>query len=724
MATVVRNDLAVRNTAWRADALELLDAAVAGLEGESRAGQIELARAVAEAMEAGHHLVAEAPTGSGKSLAYLAPAVASGLKVVVATSTIALQSQLVNKDLPALRRHGSVPFTFALLKGRSNYVCRAKLRAAARPDALFDQPVIGAFPKQLERLEAFAKESETGDKAEIDDAIADSSWAAVSCTAMECPGRTNCSDGDDCFAEKARERAHGVDILVVNHALYCAHLSSHGNVLPEHDLVILDEAHAFADNATSAFGADLSPDVLIRLSGMLARAGVEPNLVDALANSAKHLGNVVEKREGRVEVPNDEQLSSALVSAAERLSAANAKLAKAETDGAKRASQLAVARLEVLRRLGAPAEEDVVWIEKGRSSYRIRVAPVTVGGPLGSNLLDSLPVIAVSATLGGAPPFAGFAFHMGFDPAAPPGTWGEQDDNGERDSHTGRGYVPLQTPSSFDWKEQGLLYVGKDLPDPGRARDAWIEQAGDRLCRLVNAAGGRALVLCTSHANVRTFSELLRERTTHDVLAQGDADVGRLTRSFIEDETSVLVGTRSFWQGIDAPGVSCVLVVIDRIPFPSPGEPLHAARQERATALGLNAFATVDLPAAALVLAQGAGRLIRTRNDRGVVAVLDSRLANRPYRQQLLTAMPALRRSVDLEEACAFLEQAAAQVPASREREFALPPVEHTGKDLFSIRNEFACPACGVEPGARCEDEHGFTMAFLHDARLAEALDA
>src|SRR5467141_545929 len=253
-------------------------------------------------MDEGHHLVAEAPTGSGKSLAYLAPAVASGLKVVIATSTIALQSQLVNKDLPALRRHGSVPFTFALLKGRSNYVCRAKLRAASKPDALFDQPVVAAF----------SKESETGDRAEVDDAIADSSWAAVSCTAMECPGRSNCGDGDDCFAELAREWAQGVDILVVNHALYCAHLSSHGNVLPEHDLVILDEAHAFADNATNAFGADLSPEILVRLSGMLARAGVEPKTVDALANAAKHLANVVETREGRVDVGNDEQLSSAL----------------------------------------------------------------------------------------------------------------------------------------------------------------------------------------------------------------------------------------------------------------------------------------------------------------------------------------------------------------------------------------------------------------------------
>jgi ATP-dependent DNA helicase DinG len=216
--------------------------------------------------------------------------------------------------------------------------------------------------------------------------------------------------------------------------------------------------------------------------------------------------------------------------------------------------------------------------------------------------------------------------------------------------------------SSFDWKSQGLLYVAKDLPDPGRANEAWREAAGDRLCRLVSAAGGRSLVLCTSHANVRRFSELLREQTEHTVLAQGDAEIGRLIAAFLEDETSVLVGTRSFWAGIDAPGVACVLVAIDRIPFPAPNEPLHAARRERAERLGLNPFAAVDLPRAALVLAQGAGRLIRSRTDRGVIAVLDPRLATRDYRRPLLSAIAPFRRSVDVEAACAFLTEAVAGV--------------------------------------------------------------
>jgi ATP-dependent DNA helicase DinG len=643
------------------DPEQVLDATIAGLGGEQRDGQRELTRAVTDAMRDGHHLVAEAPTGSGKSLAYLAPAVALGLRVVVATSTKALQSQLVDKDLPLLVEHGGVSFTFGMLKGRANYLCRAKLHAAAQPDALFEVPVGATFPNQLAALEAFASSSETGDRNELDAAISDASWAAVSCASAECPGRANCNDGDACFAERARERAQELDVLVVNHALYCANLAAFGNVLPPHDLVIIDEAHSFADNATSAFGADLSFESITRLATMLAKAGVDTKITDTLADAGKELGRLIETRDGRIDIADDDALAAALHTAAERGAAATGKLSAPADDAARRTAQLANGRLEVLRRFGAPEPEDVVWIERGRSSRRLRVAPVAVGGLLGSTLLETRPVIAVSATLGGEPPFRAFARAVGFDADAAPGTWGERGEDAK--SETGRGYVSLQAPSSFNWREQGVLYVGRDLPDPRRANEAWLEQSGERLCRLVNAAGGRALVLCTSRANVERFAALLRKETTHDVLAQGDADVGQLTRSFVEDETSVLVGTRSFWAGIDAPGVACLLVVIDRIPFPPLGDPLHAARQERAEAAGMNAFASVDLPAAALVLAQGAGRLIRRRTDRGVVAVLDARLATQSYRRELLVAMPPLRRSIDVDDACAFLADATQQVP-------------------------------------------------------------
>jgi ATP-dependent DNA helicase DinG len=652
--------VASEHVVWRADPLGVLDAVVAGIGGEPRDGQRALATAVAEAMAGGHHLLAEAPTGSGKSLAYLAPAVASGLRVVVATATIALQGQLVLKDLPALEAHGGVRFTSALLKGRANYVCRAKLRASAAPDALFEQPVGADFDRQHVRLRAFASRSETGDRAEFDHDVSNATWAAVSSTSVECPGRTECNDGPDCFAEKARDRAHGVSVLVVNHALYCAHLAADAPVLPEHDIVILDEAHAFPDTATNAFAGDVSGDALSRLSALLARAGAERDAVDGLAAAARALSGALAEREGRIDPGSDADLVGVLVQAAERLATAIGKLASGADDDAKRAARVAADRLDVLRRLAAPGADDVVWVEAMGRSRRVRIAPVAAGEALGHALLGARPVIAVSATLGGAVPFVAIATQIGLRPGAGVGSWGERADDGRRASAAGRGYAAVQTPSSFDWRAQGMLYVAKELPDPTRARDEWTERAGARICELVNAAGGRALVLCTSHANVKRFAELLRTRTDHHILEQGERDPGRLARDFVADETSVLVGTRSFWAGIDAVGAACVLVVIDRIPFPVPNEPLHEARRARVVARGDNPFVTVDLPAAALVLAQGAGRLLRTPSDRGVVAVLDPRLATKAYRAQLLAAMPPLRRSIDLDEACSFLADAAA----------------------------------------------------------------
>ena len=366
--------------AFRTDPLALLDTVVAGIGGERRAGQHDLTAAVAEAMANGHHLLAEAPTGSGKSLAYLVPAVASGLKVIIATSTIALQSQLVGKDLPALQEHGGFRFTYALLKGRGNYVCRAKLRAAAAPDALFEQPVGANFGRQQEYLRAFAERSQTGDRAELDREMSPAAWAAVSCTSAECPGKGECADGSECFAELARDRAHEVSVLVVNHALYCSHLASEGRVLPDHDVVIIDEAHAFPDNATNAFAGDVTTDVLTRLSGMLLRAGANPKAAEALAEVGRRMAGVIEAREGTVVVPDDAELGNVLMSGGERLAAASAQLATTGNEYAKRVARLATGRLDVLRRLAAPSTDDVVWVERNGRTKRLRIAPVAGGG--------------------------------------------------------------------------------------------------------------------------------------------------------------------------------------------------------------------------------------------------------------------------------------------------------------------------------------------------------
>jgi len=431
-----------------------------------------------------------------------------------------------------------------------------------------------------------------------------------------------------------------------------------------------------------------------------------------------------------VRIGHDAPLDDALLRAAERLATASAKLVTAGDEYAKRTARIAAGRLDVLRRLSAPGADDVVWIERVGRSARLRIAPVEAGETIGRFLLSQRPVIAVSATLGGDPPFPALAHGMGFHADARPGAWGDRDDDGRWTSKAGRGYVAIQTASSFDWRTQGVLYVAKDLPDPGRERDAWLERAGDRLCELVNAAGGRSLVLCTSHANVQRFAEVLRTRTNHDVLAQGDRDAGRLTRDFLEDETSVLVGTRSFWAGIDAIGAACVLVAIDKIPFPAPDEPLHAARRTRAEQRGVDAFVNVDVPVAALVLAQGAGRLIRTVTDRGVVAVLDARLATRPYRRQLLAAMPPLRRSIDLAETCAFLEEVAASSPTrvspslrASERAAAEPETLRTDlatSEMAVVRGLVACSVCNAAVAERCRDADG-TSAYMHEARVRAA---
>jgi ATP-dependent DNA helicase DinG len=346
---------------------------------------------------------------------------------------------------------------------------------------------------------------------------------------------------------------------------------------------------------------------------------------------------------------------------------------------AAQAVKLASSRLESLRRLQAPVDGEVAWVE-GRDRATLRLAPVSIGSRLAPLLFATVPVVMVSATLGPGDRFEPLARRLGLDPGrslSDPDARplhrqdhddedrdGEDEDSndaaseGDRDDGPAPGlaYEALHIESPFALREQGMLYVPKHLPD---VRDAtWAEAAADELCGLVEAAGGRTLVLCTSWRGVRAFSEVLRERTEHAVLTQGDDTTARLIEEFGADETSCLVATRAFWQGLDVPGPACVLVVIDRLPFARPDDPLEQARREAVEREGGDGFREIDLPAAALVLAQGTGRLIRSHDDRGVVAVLDRRLATAGYRSVLLASMPPLRRVVDRLEAREFLEQA------------------------------------------------------------------
>ena len=624
----------------------VLERAVKALDGEQRPGQRALAEEVDAAITGGHHLVAEAPTGSGKSLAYLAPAIASGKRVVIATATLTLQDQLWQKDLPHLREHGGVEFTAAVLKGRSQYVCHAKLDRARTGDALFDERPGPTFDRDLTRLIGFAARSDTGDLAGVD--VADASRRAASCAPMECPGANKCSHGDVCFAERARKRANEADVLVVNHALYCVHLDSSGAVLPEHDLVVFDEAHGLADVATTTFGIDVTPVGLRQLASRLTGAGVPGAETGPLGLAADALTRAIERREGRVD-PTAGDVADALGAAAERLAGAIPSIdASADPDAAARTTQLANARLAALRRLRAPERDDVVWADR----QAIHLAPVDVSRALAARLFQTTPAVLVSATLGGGERFATFSRRLGLDPDAAPGPVTVTRD-GESIDLPGLGYADLAVESPFDFRTQAQLYVPRHLPEP--RNPAWGDAAAAETTRLVDAAGGRALILCTSRAAVERMAERLRADTDHPVIVQGETSKAVLLERFADEETSVLVATRSFWTGVDVPGPSCVLVVLDRLPFARPDDPLAQARREKAEREGGSGFGDVDLPAAALVLAQGAGRLIRTVTDKGVVAVLDRRLATAGYRSVLLDALPPMRRVVDPEIVGEFL---------------------------------------------------------------------
>ena len=624
----------------------MLDRAVRALGGDDRPGQRQLASAVAAAIATGHHLVAEAPTGSGKSLAYLAPAVAAGKRVVVATATLTLQDQLWHKDLPHVRDHGGVEFRAALLKGRSQYVCRAKLDRAREGQPLLDERPGPTLERDLDRLVRFAADSDSGDFAEVD--IADSSRRAASCAPNECPGAAKCSDGETCFAEHARKRAAAAEVLVVNHALYCIHLDAGGTVLPEHDLVIFDEAHGLAEVATNAFGLEITPMGLRQLASRLTGVGVSRGDADPLAAAADALDAALERADGRLD-PTEGGVGDALLAAAERLAAAIPSIDPAAdpTAGAA-ATQLAGTRLAALRRARSPAADEVVWADR----QTLHLAPIDVSRTLAARLFATTPAVLTSATLGGGARFAAFTRRLGLDSGAAPGPITVTSDDDEIQL-PGLGYADLAVESPFDFREQAMLYVPTHLPEP---RDpAWSDAATVETARLADAAGGRALVLCTSRAAVDRMAKTLRAETDHPVLVQGESTKAVLLERFGAEETSCLVATRSFWTGVDIPGPSCVLVVLDRIPFARPDDPLAQARREKAEREGGSGFGDVDLPAAALVLAQGAGRLVRSRQDRGVVAVLDRRLATARYRGALLDALPPMKRVIDPNAVVEFL---------------------------------------------------------------------
>ena len=650
---------------------ELLAAAVADIGGEERPGQVAMAEAVEHAIETGEHLAVQAGTGTGKSLAYLVPAiryaVATRNTVVVATATIALQRQLIDRDLPrlvaALRPLLGQEPAYAILKGRRNYLCLHRQRGGPDDpqDALFEPVDSGpASPlgRQVKRLHEWAETTVTGDRDELVPGVPDAAWRQVSVSAQECIGAQRCPFGSRCFAEKAREAAAKAHVVVTNHALLAIDATSDIDVLPGHDVVIIDEAHDLVDRVTSATTGELSGpavDAAARRAGRLTEPAADVDAATAVADQLRQAAEALtvdldDAPAGRMDVLPDTlaaTLGSVHDAARACADAITASAAGAEEDIRDlTAARITLASLDEVQRtanrvLDVFAEpitgrREVVWLDRPftvdtRRPPTLRVAPLEVGPVLRERLFGQRTVTLTSATL---------ALGGSFTPLA--SQWGLNLPGEDEDEASWKG---LDVGSPFDHPRSGILYVARHLPPPGR--DQLPEAYLTELEELIDAAGGRTLGLFSSMRAAIQAAGALRERIKQPLLCQGDDLTAQLVRQFAEDEPTCLFGTLSLWQGVDVPGPALQLVVIDRIPFPRPDDPLASARQRAVAARGGNGFMDVAAAHAALLLAQGAGRLLRTMSDRGVIAVLDPRLVTARYGGFLRASLPPFWTTAD-----------------------------------------------------------------------------
>ena len=634
--------------------LKALDQVIAELPGggELRDGQRQMTEAVADAIATGRHLVVRAGTGTGKSLAYLVPAVLAKKKVVIATATKSLQHQLGDKDLPSLLATGVTDFDFAILKGRSNYLCRQRLREAkesGRQEEFVPSEETGgeadlqwSRPEQARAIADWAESTTTGDQAELDFEPDARVWSSFSVSPEECPGAFQCPSGGSCFAEIARQRAAEADIVVVNIHLLGAHLASGGTVLPEHNVLIVDEAHELEEILSKSLGVSISAGRL-RAVAALARGGRSAKErkateeVDQAAllvlDSASDVERALVARSGeRVEFASDQEFARVIETVAFRLERLDALVRKhsrtedgVENPRSQRALSALARLLNDLALAQAHSDDQVAWIEFG-ARPSLEIAPIDIAPVLSSGLFEKMPVILTSATVP-----LGLAVRVGAKP--------EMTD-------------AIDVGSPFNFDEQAMLYCAAHLPD---RRDPSSETAMVKeITALVEAAGGRALVLFTARSVMERVGAAVRERISLPILIQGERAKSALMAALREEAQVSLFATMGFWQGVDVPGAALSLVIIDRIPFGRPDDPLLKARRARA---GSSAFRVIDLPKAASLLAQGSGRLIRSATDRGVVAVLDPRLATASYRWELIRALPPMRRTRDRAEAEAFLRE-------------------------------------------------------------------
>jgi ATP-dependent DNA helicase DinG len=631
----------------------LLDAAVTAVGGSPRAGQQQMAEAVAQAFESGRHLLVQAGTGTGKSLAYLVPAIAHALihrrPVVISTATLALQSQVVTKDLPVLA-DALTPLlprrpTWQLVKGRANYVCRHKLGGGypAEDDGLFQlsgEPsgargnAGSSLGRQVVRLRQWAEQTTTGDRDDLASGVTDRAWRQISVSARECLGAQVCPQAADCFCELARHRARDTDIVVTNHAVVAIDAFEGRSLLPEHDLLVLDEAHELADRVTAVVAKELTVSAVEAAARRARAAGAGTTALDDAATVlAAALDGAGAGRLTELDHVLGPAVTAVRDAARDVISALKGDGGGA-ADGSRQQARAAASEVfGVAEWLGSGSAvrggPDVMWLSGPPSApaggspgtrSSLHIAPLSVAQPLRERLFSDRTAVLTSATLAVGGGFDATAGVLGL-PAAPDQSW-----------------IGLDVGSPFDYQRQAILYVARHLAPPGK--DGLAPAMLDELAALIEAAGGRTLGLFSSRRAAETAAEQMRERLAVPVLCQGDDATAALVRTFAAEEATCLFGTLSLWQGVDVPGASCQLVVVDRIPFARPDDPLSTARQEAVARAGGNAFMSVAATQAALLLAQGVGRLVRSGADRGVVAVLDSRLATARYAPFLRASLP------------------------------------------------------------------------------------
>lgn len=702
-------------TASSATTDEILRTAVEALGGSPRPGQQQMAAAIDDALMEGEHLLVQAGTGTGKSLGYLAPILAylqvhQNERIVIATATLALQAQLAGSDIPhaldAMEKATGRRARASLLKGRSNYACLLRVRdgsTQAEQHGLFggadmattvrdtggdETSVLGAEVLALrEWAESELTEDRAGDR---DDAPTHGprAWSQVSVSARECVGAQRCTYGEECFAEKAKETARLSDVVVTNHALLAIDAMGEATTVPEHAAVVIDEAHELVARVTGAASAELSPQMIERAAKRVM-AWLDDDTALDLMDAGEALGTALDEIEPARITAEHAAVITALsqVRDLSREGLSQVSRSKDGDDNERRQAHAGLQEVfETAERMAALADADVVWaIERERTGRELRAAPLSVAGLMRGAILSDRTTIFTSATLKVGGDFTKVAGSFGLraaerlDGAPARGNEASADEvidpdmreaGSEQEAERARSQVPvsqqddalswraLDVGSPFDYGKQGILYIGAGLPRPGR--DATTEEVLGEIAQLVWAADGHALGLFASQRAAQAAAEHVREELPDlPVLLQGEAHLAELTRRFVEEPRTSLFGTLSLWQGVDVPGDTCRLVIIDKIPFPRPDEPLMQARQEEVARHGGNGFMAVAATHAALLLAQGSGRLIRRTTDRGVVAVLDPRLVTARYGGFLRASMPPMWMTTDGDVAVSALRRLA-----------------------------------------------------------------